>query len=72
MIRNCSAVSIINSPYFSIYPLTLFPCAECARAMIQAGIKKIISAPADHPNFQESFERSKKMLAEAGVEVVIS
>jgi dCMP deaminase len=51
---------------------TLFPCAECARAMIQAGIKKIIAAPADHPNFKESFERSKQMLAEAGVEVVIA
>lgn len=49
---------------------TLFPCADCARALIQSGIKKIVSEKPNNPTWAESFLRSEKMLAEAGIEVV--
>ena len=46
--------------------MTLFPCNECAKAIIQAGIKTIIYANdkyADTP----SVRASKRMLNAAGV-----
>lgn len=50
----------------------LFPCADCARAIIQSGIKKIIvSSNALPEKWLDSAKRSKAMLEEAGVEVWI-
>lgn len=49
--------------------VTLFPCNECAKAIIQCGIKKIIYAEdkyADTP----SVVASKKMINAAGVEMI--
>lgn len=50
------------------------PCADCARAVIQAGIKKIIIHKGfeftSMPKWEESMKRSETMLAECGVEVV--
>lgn len=50
------------------------PCAECAKAIIQAGIVKIV-VPRDRPfpgkgsQWEESIRVSKEMLAEAGVTI---
>lgn len=49
--------------------VTLFPCNECAKACIQAGIKKIIYA-SDKYAETESIKASKRMLTAAGVEFV--
>ena len=49
--------------------VTLFPCNECAKAIIQCGIKKVIYADdkyADTP----SVKASKRMLKASGVEFV--
>lgn len=49
--------------------VTLFPCNECAKAIIQCGIKKIIYADdkyADTP----AVIASKKMLNAAGVKII--
>lgn len=47
--------------------VALFPCNECAKVIIQAGIKKIIYA-LDKYKDQPSVLASKKMLDMAGVE----
>ncbi len=47
--------------------VTLFPCNECAKAIIQAGIKKIIYAD-DKYDGTPSVVASKRMLKSAGVE----
>jgi dCMP deaminase len=49
----------------------LFPCADCARAMIQSGIKCIVAEPADLNNSKwgPDFRRALEMLKEAGVEI---
>lgn len=49
----------------------LFPCADCARAMIQAGIKRIVCQRPDYenPKWGPDFVRAYKMLTEAGVQV---
>ena len=47
--------------------VTLFPCNECAKAIIQAGIKKLVYAN-DKYNGTPSVIASKRMLKSAGVE----
>jgi dCMP deaminase len=50
---------------------SLFPCADCTRAIIQSGIVQLntFSAPEAEETFLRSFQVSKAMLSEAGVEV---
>lgn len=47
--------------------VTLFPCNECAKAIIQTGIKKIVYLSDKYSNSLET-RASKKMLTLAGVE----
>ena len=49
--------------------VTLFPCNECAKAIIQAGIKKIVYE-SDKYAETEAIYASKRMLQAAGVEMV--
>lgn len=52
--------------------LQWFPCADCARAIIQSGITKIFATNPDlsHSRWGEHFRAAKQMLEEAGVEIV--
>ncbi len=50
----------------------LFPCADCAKAIIQSGIVELVTyrpEPSSEPVWAVSFEVSQKMFAEAGVRV---
>lgn len=51
----------------SIY-VSLFPCNECAKAIIQSGIKEIIYESDKYAD-ADVFIASKKMLKQAGVEL---
>jgi dCMP deaminase len=48
---------------------TLFPCSDCARAIIQSGINELVSKsiPKDETRFAVSMAISIEMLEEAGV-----
>jgi len=48
-----------------------FPCADCARAIIQSGIKKlVVKLPNwDDPDWGKHFRAARKMLEESGVEI---
>jgi dCMP deaminase len=50
---------------------SLFPCADCARAIIQSGISQLYSYshPENDTTFEKSFSIATEMLAEAGLEV---
>lgn len=50
---------------------TMFPCADCARAMIQSGIVKLISPAPDveHEKWGPHFKAALIMLEEAKVEI---
>lgn len=50
---------------------TMFPCAECTRAMIQAGIIELVAPTPDitHEKWGESFKASLEMLIEAKVKI---
>ena len=61
-ILNCAGGSLVDC---TIY-VALFPCNECAKAIIQSGIKKVVYISdkyADTP----SVRASKRMLEKAGV-----
>ena len=66
--------AILNAPRSlantSIY-VSLFPCHECAKAIIQSGIKKVIYESDKYADTQ-SVIASKRMLKEAGLELVQS
>tara|TARA_R110002110_G_C13455345_1_gene717512 strand:- start:2794 stop:3261 length:468 start_codon:yes stop_codon:yes gene_type:complete len=49
----------------------LFPCAECARGIIQSGIVQLnsFSPPVRDETFERSFSVSTEMLSEANIEV---
>ena len=49
--------------------VSLFPCNECAKAIIQSGIKKIVYE-SDKYNVVDTNIASKRMLKAAGVELV--
>ena len=56
----------------SVCVVTLFPCADCCKALIQAGIRELVSPEPDvtHPRWGQDFEVAAQMLREAGVRVV--
>ena len=49
--------------------MTLFPCNECAKAIIQSGIKTIIYADDKYAD-TAAVRASKRMLRSAGIEIV--
>jgi dCMP deaminase len=53
----------------TIYNWPFMPCSACAGAVIQAGIKRVVAPVYDNPRWVESFNLSKQMFTEAGVEV---
>ena len=64
--------AILNSPRSvkdcTVY-VSLFPCNECAKAIIQSGIKKIVYE-SDKYDGTDGNTASKMMLKQAGVELV--
>ena len=61
-ILNASGKSLAGSTLY----VGLFPCNECAKAIIQSGIREVIYL-SDKYNGTPSFEASRKMLCSAGV-----
>ena len=51
--------------------VTLFPCSQCAAALINSGIKKVYAPESDftHEQYGESFKWSLQMFKEAKVRV---
>lgn len=68
---HAEANAILNStvqPKGATLYVTRFPCNECAKLIIQAGIKSVIYEYEAHPESWQSLT-ARKMLAAAGVEV---
>ena len=61
-ILNAGGKSLVNSRIF----VSLFPCHECAKAIIQAGVKEVVYL-SDKYNGTASDNASKRMLTAAGV-----
>jgi dCMP deaminase len=57
----------------SIAVVTLFPCCDCARGLIQSGVKYLVTAQSEvaKDRWSEQWKSSEAMLIEAGVEIII-
>ena len=57
----------------SIAVVTLFPCCDCAKALIQSGIKTIVTEKPDleMPKWGEQFRISLEMFQEVGIQLIL-
>jgi len=63
-----NGVSVVGTTLYC----DMFPCAPCARGIIQAGVTRLVCAQAPRTgdkNWEESQNAAMEMLLEAGVEV---
>ena len=69
----CNAARSGMSVDGAVAVVTLFPCSDCAKMLIQAGIKTIVAPTPDYdlPRWGESFKLSNKMFKEVGIEMVL-
>jgi len=67
-----SAAKIGVSTNNSIMYINGFSCADCARAIIQSGIKKVVCFEPDfnHPRWGEMYKVSFQLFKEAKIEIV--
>ena len=49
---------------------TMFPCADCARGIIRAGIKRVVAIQPDRPDWAEQHKAARLMFDEADVAVL--
>lgn len=69
----CNAARSGTSLENSIAIITLYPCCDCSKALIQSGIKCIVTVEPDFNDeiWGEKFKISKLMLDEANVEIIL-
>ena len=66
LIYNAARVGVpLNGCTLIVTPL--FPCIDCARAIVQSGITHIISDAKDNPRWIESNNQAKELLTECNV-----
>lgn len=57
---------------YVLFVSPLFPCSNCAAAIIQSGIKKVVArTPVVRPDWQVSFDAAADIFSQAGVDVVL-
>lgn len=62
-----NGVSLKGSRIFT----SMYPCSDCARAIIQTGIEQVVTRMPDNGRWDSHYEVSTQMFQEAGVEVII-
>lgn len=57
----------------SVAVITMYPCCDCARGLIQSGIKTIVTETPDfeHTRWGDDFKISKEMFEEAGIHMIL-
>ena len=67
-INNCArgGISTLNAILYT----TLMPCHECARSIIQAGIRMVVYSDIESDRFKESSDYARIMFKEANVELI--
>jgi dCMP deaminase len=70
-IYNASRIGVSTKDCI-IYISTMFPCDDCARAIIQSGIRKLVCYKPDFNDVRwgEKFKISYEMLTEVGIEII--
>lgn len=56
---------------YTLYVWPYHPCARCTAAIIQAGIKHVITVPWKTTNWKETITIARNMMDEAGIKITI-
>ena len=54
----------------TVYVWPFMPCSQCGAAIVQSGIKRVVAPKSDNERWIESFNFTKRLFEEAGVELV--
>lgn len=54
----------------TLYTVPFMPCSICAGQVIQRGIIRVVAPYSDNPRWVDSFDLTRRMFAEAGIELV--
>jgi dCMP deaminase len=55
----------------TLYVWPFMPCSQCASAIIQSGIRRVVTVPCENERWAESFRYTEELFREAGVELVM-
>lgn len=55
----------------TLYVVPFMPCSNCGAVIVQSGIKRVVTLENKNERWAESFEVTRTIFAEAGVELVI-
>lgn len=55
----------------TLYTWPFMPCSRCAAIVIQTGIKRVVAPHCENPRWRDSFELTRRMFEEAGVELIV-
>lgn len=57
----------------SIAVVTLFPCLSCAKALVQSGVRTVVTKEPDYsdPKWGEQFRLSRKLFEKADVKIIL-
>jgi dCMP deaminase len=55
----------------TLYVVPFMPCSACGSVIVQSGITRVVTWESDNERWAESFEVTRSIFAEAGVELVV-
>jgi len=55
----------------TLYTWPFMPCSRCAAIVIQTGISRVVAPWCDNPRWTVSFELTRRMFQEAGVDLLL-
>ncbi len=55
----------------TLYVVPFMPCSNCGAVIVQAGIKRVVTLRNNNERWAESFEITRSIFAEAGVDLVL-
>jgi dCMP deaminase len=55
----------------TLYVVPFMPCSACGAVIVQSGIKRVVTLESDNERWAESFEFTRTIFAEAGIELVM-
>lgn len=55
----------------TLYVVPFMPCSNCGSVIVQAGIKRVVTLENKNERWAESFEITRSIFAEAGIELVL-
>jgi dCMP deaminase len=55
----------------TLYVVPFMPCSNCGAVIVQSGIKRVITLENNNERWIESFEFTRAIFAEAGIDLII-